>query len=359
MKRLIVCCDGTWQDRDRSDFPTNVPRVFDAVFADDYDHPSKPTQYAPHKKKYIRGLGTDSLLERLPGGAFGKGIDEDILDAYAFLSDCYEPGDQIYLFGFSRGAYTVRSLAGLIYCSGLVAFSKLKEKQQEAYEIYRSDEIKPGHPTAVAFRKENGDRVPITFLGCWDTVGSLGIPDLIPWLPINQWVNRKYEFHDTELSFIIQQARHAVAIDERRRPLNITPMLKTDNPAGQNQVIKQVWFPGVHGCVGGGTLINRHLSDQALVWMLEEAQPFGLEYDLTLIKDGVKPDHKAAFDSRLGLLGLAGANWRSLREYGHTFEDLHVSTKERWRDLPDYRSPNLQEAFGKELDAYSTQLSNR
>jgi uncharacterized protein (DUF2235 family) len=350
MKRLIVCCDGTWNDRDRSDFPTNVARVFDAVFADDQEHLPNPPQYAPHLKKYIEGLGTDSLLERLPGGAFGVGIDTDILEGYAFFSEHYEPGDQIYLFGFSRGAYTVRSLVGLIYSSGLLAPSQLKAKLQEAYDIYRSDEIKPSHPTAVAFRQENGDRVPITFMGCWDTVGSLGIPDLVPWLPVNQWINGKYQFHDTTLSSIIQQARHAIAIDERRKPLNVTPMeKKPDNPVN----LKQVWFPGVHGCVGGGRQINRFLSDRALLWMLEEAKQSGLEYDISRISDGVEFDHTAHFDDRIEWWWrLAGLIRRDIENTQGTFDDLDISTKNRWRDVSGYRPLNLLKPFGSQLDAY-------
>ncbi|MEM9452319.1 MAG: DUF2235 domain-containing protein [Cyanobacteria bacterium P01_E01_bin.6] len=345
MKRLIVCCDGTWQDRERSDFPTNVARIFDATLSTGHDNITQ-------EKKYIRGLGTDSLRDRLPGGAFGKGIDDDILEGYSFLSQHYEAGDQIYLFGFSRGAYTVRSLAGLIYCSGLLAPSKLETLQQDAYDIYRSREIKPSDPMAVKFRQDNGDRVPITFVGCWDTVGSLGIPDLVSWLPINTLANRKYQFHDTELSSIIQNACHAVAIDERRRALNITPMKKTNNPTEQDQVIQQVWFPGVHGCVGGGKLINRNLSDGALLWMLEKARNVGLSVDPGQIRDGVEPNHTSDFDGRIGFWVIAGVIRRNISEYSDTFDDIHVSTKDRWRDVSDYRPSHLRKAFGKDLDAH-------
>ncbi|MEO1519241.1 MAG: DUF2235 domain-containing protein [Cyanobacteria bacterium J06633_2] len=352
MKRLIVCCDGTWQDRDHSDFPTNVARAFDSIVPTDHENLTQT-------KTYIRGVGTGSLRDRLPGGAFGKGIDDNILQGYEFLSQHYETGDEIYLFGFSRGAYTVRSLAGLIYCSGLLSSSKLGAYKQEAYKLYRSRAIKPSDPTAIAFREAHGDRIPITFMGCWDTVGSLGVPDFVPWLPINQWINRKYRFHDTKLSSIIQQARHAVAIDERRRALNFTPMIKSDNPEGIDQVIKQLWFPGVHGCVGGGSHINRYLSNRALLWMLEEAQDAGLVCDFTLIKGGVALNHKANFDNRIGLWRIAGVAHRNISKGGGTFETLDISAKDRWRDVEHYRPTNLQRPFGKQLDAYAAQLPNQ
>ncbi len=347
MKRLVVSCDGTWNDRHRSEFPTNSARILDALLPAD----SNGIEQRSH---YIRGIGTDNWLEWLPGGAFGWGIDEDILDGYSFISQNYEPGDQIYLFGFSRGAYTVRSLAGLIYCSGLLNPSKLEPLKKEAYQLYRSKAIKPSHPTAVAFRQANGDRVPITLLGCWDTVGSLGIPDVVSWLPINTWVNRKYRFHDEELSSIIQTACHAVAIDERRRALDITPMMKTDNPAGQNQVVKQVWFPGVHGSVGGGKVINRGLSDAALLWMMAEANQFGLVFDPSLIKDGVKPDHTSKFDDEVGILKVSGLIDRDIKEHKGRFEDLHESTKNRWRDVPTYRPRRLRESFEALLNDYAS-----
>lgn len=348
MKRLVVCCDGTWNDRHRSEFPTNPAKILEALLP-------KDSHGIEQRHKYIRGIGTDSWLEWLPGGAFGWGIDEDILHGYAFISQNYEPGDELYLFGFSRGAYTVRSLAGFIYCSGLLKPEKLDALKKQAYHLYRSQDIKPSHPTAVTFRQENGDRIPITLLGCWDTVGSLGIPDVVSWLPVNGWINQKYRFHDTELSAIIQTACHGVAIDERRKALDITPMMKSNNPAGQNQVVRQVWFPGVHGCVGGGKRENRGLSDAALQWMIDEASQLGLAFDTRRIKDGIVPNHKSEYDDRLGILKWSGLIDRDIETHKGRFEDLHTSTKDRWRDDGRYRPRRLRELFESLLNDYASQ----
>ena len=287
----------------------------------------------------------------MPGGAFGWGIDQDILDGYTFIAQNYEPGDQICLFGFSRGAYTVRSLAGLINCSGLLVPDKVERLKHDAYELYRDREITPSHPTAVDFRQNNGDRVPILLMGCWDTVGSLGIPDVVSWLPIDSWINQRYRFHDETLSSIIQNACHAVAIDERRKALDVTPMQKSDDPNSQAQVVKQIWFPGVHGCVGGGKRINRGLSDAALKWMIDEASVLGLTLDISRITDGLVPDHTADFDDGVGILGLTGLIDRDLRKHNTRFDDLHDSTKNRWRDV-EYRPPKLRESFEQLLDAH-------
>ena len=253
MKRLVVCCDGTWQKL-ASSYPTNVVKIAQAV---------KPVgnDGTPQSVFYDEGIGTGDQLDKYFGGAFGWGIDKNIQDAYRFLCLNYNEGDEIYLFGFSRGAYTVRSLAGMIYCSGLLSRPKIRSAL-EAYRIYRDRDIKPSDPEAQAFRAAYGERVPIALLGCWDTVGALGVPDQIPFLPIDNWLNSKYKFHDTTLSSIIQKALHAVAIDELRKVFDVTPMQKS--PKFDTQILRQVWFPGKHGSVGGGTKEQRGLSDLAL-----------------------------------------------------------------------------------------------
>jgi uncharacterized protein (DUF2235 family) len=342
MKRLVVCCDGTWNDLNIS-YPTNVVKLSQAI---------KPiaSNGISQSVYYSQGLGTRNPLDRLPGGAFGWGIDKDIQDAYLFLCLNYSPGDEIYLFGFSRGAYTVRSLAGLIYCSGLLSRINIRHLRQ-AYALYRSDEIKPSSTEAITFRQQYGDRVPIALLGCWDTVGSLGVPDLLPGLPLNQWINRKYSFHDQELSAIIQRAIHAVAIDEPARVLNVTPMERSKNPTAKEQVLRQIWFPGLHGCVGGGTQSFRGLSDTALQWMLDEIRTLGLglDFDPAHIWDGIHPDYTISFQRRLNLLDLVGG---IQREVTGSFEDLHESTKRRWHELPNYR-PEKLEKYHADLKAYS------
>lgn len=339
MKRLVVCCDGTWQKLSSS-YPTNVVKIAQAV---------KPVgnDGTPQIVFYDEGLGAGDELDKLVGGAFGWGIDQNIQDAYRFLSLNYNQGDEIYLFGFSRGAYTVRSLAGMVYCSGLLSRPNIRSAP-EAYRIYRDRDIKPSHPEAQGFRSACGERVPIALLGCWDTVGALGVPDQIPLLPIDNWFNAKYKFHDTTLSSIIQKALHAVAIDELRKVFNVTPMLKS--PKFEAQVLRQVWFPGEHGCVGGGTKEQRGLSDAALQWMMSEIGNLGLglEFEPNNVEDGIQSDPTIYFDNKPGIIYKVTGTKR--REITGDFKDLHASVKKRWQARSDYRPENLRK-FQDELKA--------
>ena len=235
------------------------------------------------------------------------------------------------------GAYTVRSLVGLIYCSGLLGRSNI-HKIPEAYKIYRDRDIKPSNPVAEKFRKDHGDRIPITVLGCWDTVGSLGIPDLLPLLPFDQLINRKYQFHDTKLSAIIQRAFHAIAVDERRKSFVVTHMDKSDKNPGQ--IVREVWFPGNHGCVGGGTPANRGLSDGTLLWMVEQIRAVGLNLaiDMSQVEDGIQIDPLIDYDASLGIFRLAGVQDRSITG---DFDAVHQNVRTRWSKRKDYRPKNL------------------
>lgn len=338
MKRLIVCCDGTWQSLKQGAHPTNIFKIAQAIKPVTQNGETEVEQivYCDH------GIGSGDLTgkvdlgEQISGGAFGKGIDHKIQDAYFFLCENYVLGDEIYLFGFSRGAYTARSLAGMINCSGLLSRANLR-KVPAAYELYRNRLVKPSDEKAKQFRQENGDRVNITLLGCFDTVGSMGVPDEIPFLPLDKLINAKYRFYDTDLSSIIQNALHAVAIDEIRKVFDVTSM--TRSPNAPNQVVKQVWFPGEHGCVGGGH--EKHgLSDSALQWMVDEIKTLGLglDIDLDVISGGVKPNPLEDFDNTLHVIyKLTGEKMRSLE----TNATLHPSVKDRWQGRADYRPKNL------------------
>lgn len=343
MKRLIVCCDGTWQNLD-GEYPNNVVKITQAIKTVDQNGTNQLIHYSS-------GVGSfGDLVARLGGGAFGWGLDNIIQTAYQFLCLNYEPGDQIYLFGFSRGAYTVRSLAGFIYNVGLLNRPHIRNTP-EAYKIYRdrSDDTKPNSTTAKNFRAKFSQEIDITFLGCWDTVGSLGIPDQIPFFPLDDIINQKYEFHDTQVNRRIQCARHAVAIDEVRKMFYVTPMKKSDKAEAQD--LKQVWFPGEHGCVGGGTKNHRQLSDTALEWMMNEAGKKGLSFQINTIEDGISTDPTVPFEnaSMMGskkvrkLSDDPGINSSSEKsEYVYaTFDDLHESAKKRWC-LVDYRPEGLQ-----------------
>jgi uncharacterized protein (DUF2235 family) len=336
MKRLVVCCDGTWQDL-ASSCPSNVVKLAQAV---------KPiaSDGTPQIVFYDQGIGTESL--KVLGGAAGVGIDQNIQDGYRFLSLNYVRGDEIYLFGFSRGAYTVRSLAGMIYCSGLLERPYIN-RAPEAYELYRKRDIKPKDKEAVEYRKTYGSRVPITLLGCFDTVGALGIP-LIPLFKMfSPQLHQRYRFHDTTLNKFVLNALHAMAIDEVREIFDVTPM--KPHPEAEKQRVIQKWFPGGHGCVGGGTEENRGLSDAALKWMIDSVSDLGLglDFDINAIETGIEPNYECEFKNDPGFFKLAGIK---LRDIGESIEDLHETTLNRLKARNDYRPKNLQKIIPKILE---------
>lgn len=339
MKRLVVCCDGTWNRLGR--YPTNVVKIAQVVKRFASDGVSQVVFYQ-------EGLGT-KWYDRLPGGAFGWGIDYNIQNAYQFLCFNYKPGDEIYLFGFSRGAYTARSLAGMMYCSGLLSPQQV-EQVPEAYRLYRDRSMPPKSGEAKEFRSnyavrlDGADQIPITLLGCWDTVGSLGVPELLPFLPIERLFNAKYQFHDTELNRMIQNALHAVAIDERRKVFDVTPM--QPSPKNLAQRLRQVWFPGGHGCIGGGLEEHCKLSDCTLLWMMDEIQALGLnlEFDRQLL-ECEECDPLIDFDPATGIYGLVGTHDRVILG---GFAALHSTVKQRWQGRKDYRPANLL-PFAREL----------
>jgi uncharacterized protein (DUF2235 family) len=340
-KRLIVCCDGTWQKTD-SLYPTNVAKMIQAI----------PVS-SENVVFYGEGVGTGDFADRILGGAFGWGLDKSIQDAYRFLSSNYSAGDQIYLFGFSRGAYTVRSLVGLIRAVGMLPrcgirqipeayqayqdakgqFSDRQESDRRNIKLREIDQLKEFRQGLVEqYGNDYQEEVEVTFLGCWDTVGALGIPDQIPWLPLDQIINRKYQFHNTQLSSKILNARHAVSIDENRKEFDFTRMEPAANSPNQ---VKQVWFPGGHGCIGGGTKVNSPLSNAALLWMMEEikALKLGLTFDLPKIEDGVQTDATIFFS-----LGSGSSFDRKIP----ITDEFHPSVQKRWLVCPWYRPEPLE-----------------
>jgi uncharacterized protein (DUF2235 family) len=340
MKRAIVCCDGTWQ-KITSPYPTNVVKLTQALTTD----PNNLVFYG-------EGIGVGNFLDRIMGGAFGWGIDKNIQDAYRFLCLNYQQGDEIYLFGFSRGAYTVRSLVGLIRAVGMLPRQGVR-KIPLAYKIYQAakgkyvdkgeatresikirelDEVtKFRQSLAKEFGTDYQEIVPITLLSCWDTVGALGIPR-IPWLPFDRLFNKKYQFHNTKLSSTIAHALHAVAIDEHRKVFLQTPM----QPAQAGQVT-EMWFPGGHGCVGGGTKANSPLSNAALLWTIASVEKLGLglKFDRSKIEDGIATDPTARFADELRFPFAASVRVISADA---TF---HASVFERWQLDRQYRPQNL------------------
>jgi hypothetical protein len=260
MKRLIVCYDGTWNSPEKDSPSSNVVRMSRMISPSDDKGVVQSVYYDP-------GVGTGNFFDRWVGGAFGNGLEQKVKEGYLFLANNYEDGDEIYVFGFSRGAFSARSLAGFMNaCGGLLKGERGLDKINEAWLYYRQ---KPANRDPNHFRLEMGDHInksaAIDYLGVWDTVGALGIP----WTPLNLFNAWRYSFHDTQLSKIVKNAFQALAIDEHRGPFRAS-LWEEPKPPIANQIVEQVWFPGAHASIGGGYL-NSSISDLALRWMMKRA----------------------------------------------------------------------------------------
>jgi hypothetical protein len=266
-KRLVLCCDGTWntadQERDGRPCPTNVTKV--ALGLADHGGGLEQRVY------YQKGVGTKPG-ERLRGGALGVGLSRNVRDAYRFVVENYQPGDELYFFGFSRGAYTARSTVGMIRNCGVLK-QEHAHRLSEAYSLYRARTIRPVDLESQLFRRSYSHETRIRFIGVWDTVGSVGIPSV--GLGLTKLVNRRWGFHDTQLSTTVDAAFQALAIDELRRPFE--PTLWQRSPDAADQHVEQVWFTGDHCDVGGGHR-DSALADIALLWMIQRAESCGLAF---------------------------------------------------------------------------------
>lgn len=339
MKRIVICCDGTWNTPDETDHgvpvQTNVVKVAQAVIPVAANGMVQRMYYNP-------GVGTSgAFLRRAFDGATGSGLSENVQEAYRFLIASYDPGDELYFFGFSRGAFTVRSLSGLIRNCGILR-RDAADMLEKGYTLYRS-RANAGHPReqeSVLFRRTYAvsDIVPIKFIGVWDTVGALGNP-----LLLNGYLSRRQSFHDTDLSSKVDYAYQALAIDEKRR--NFQATLWHQQAHTENQTLDQTWFVGVHSNVGGG-YATTGLSDIALQWMVEKAR--GCELD----DIPVRPDPlQARQESHSGFYRLIPESQRPIDQpdpdRGPTNERLHSSVLQRYRADPTYRPGNLEDYFNR------------
>lgn len=315
-KRLIVCCDGTWMNSDNGyveptlehpqgtlQVPSNVTRISRCF-------KRRCNDGTLQVMSYESGVGTGSnAIDTLTGGAFGLGLSERVRDAYSYLSSNHMDGDEIFLVGFSRGAFTARSVAGMIGNLGLLTREGLEYfypifKDMENWNNDDYDDEFPGQPfpnkpkgpnAAAVYRKrleelgytrvyqENGELIKIKAVCVWDTVGSLGIPK-VSWLdkigihPSND----EYKWHDTSLSDRIEHAFQALALDETRAPFS--PAVWERLPENRLTTdLRQVWFPGNHGNCGGGWP-DQEASDSSLAWMMDQMASVGVEFDLSCLE---------------------------------------------------------------------------
>ncbi len=347
MKRIITCSDGTWNKpgtKDRGqEVCTNVEKMFNSICPLGLDKCTG--QEIIQVKAYDEGVGTGySTFDRLTGGITGAGIDKNIKDMYAFICLNYKPGDEIYLYGFSRGAYTARSIAGFIRNCGLLApqYIHLVDK---AYNLYRdrNDYSSPESDMMSSWRRNYclEENTSIHFIGVWDTVGSLGLP-----LPFYKSLNNlKYRFHDHRLSSLVRHAYHALALDERRKLFSPTLWEKSKtvlDDKNHPQKMEQRWFVGAHSNIGGG-YIDCGLSDIALNWLIKKAEDAGLCFynpPKVDILENYKGELRNSYTSRYWLWRPV---WRNVDihspVYNQTIDD---SVGKRYREFKEYRPGNLK-----------------
>ena len=329
MANIVICADGTWNRPEEDiakDFPTNVLKLARAI---------KPVA-DKIKQNVFYDWGLGSYHNKFSAGVSGSGIHKNILDGYRYLVHNYTPGDKIYLFGFSRGAYTVRALSGLINNCGIIKRIDGKLIAQ-AWKIYKSPSAQ-NHPegnNAKRFRQNHShiDR-NVHFIGVWDTVGALGIPFSLMGL-----FQSNDEFYDTKLGANVSFARHALAIDEQRQDFEPTIWNQKEGVD-----LKQVWFAGVHADIGASYPPDKdtgfRASDTPLKWMLDEATTAGLILESHItnsLTDGVQANiHK----SRNHVYRLKSPLHRPL-----IIADkptlIHPSVKDRYLADSTYRPLNL------------------
>ncbi len=283
-KNIVVFSDGTGQEGGKG-FNTNVYKLFNMI----EDRTEKQVSF------YDRGLGTG--WRKISGNVSGVGIAENIQECYEFIFNNYIAGDNIFLFGFSRGATTVRSLSSFIHYFGILPKSR-PELIRQAYKIYKiEDDVERKQAANDFLSRHHNQWCKILFVGVWDTVDALGVPlknldVLVDWIPFF-----RHKYHNLRLSETIQNARHALAIDDER--LTFHPKL-WDAEVKEYQTMKQVWFCGMHTDVGGGYK-EHQLSDIPFTWMVEEAMKFGLriypghKIEIELDPDGFMNDSRKGF----------------------------------------------------------------
>ena len=351
MKSIILCCDGTWNKPDQVDdhgelCPSNVVKIAYRVAKRDGD--------TPQIIFYDQGVGTGNSVDKVTGGAFGEGLEANIHDAYRFLVANYEVGDEIFLFGFSRGAFTARSIAGMIRKCGILR-REFVQYYRGAIDLYRKLDVHPDDPEPVKFRTDfslcGAENVPIKFIGVWDTVGALGIP----LRGLRYLTRHDFQFHDTELSKTVEFAYHALAIDEHRAPF--APSL-WDYVPKPGQTVEQVWFCGVHSDIGGG-YPECGPSDIALSWMIEKARGAGLIFDESaMLAHALHPDPLAKLhNSKIGVywptFGIDRVIGQATKSAGteksgptiDPTQSLHASVVARWDGDPNYRPKSLVTYF--------------
>ena len=337
MSNIVICADGTWNRPEEdlaTDHPSNVLKLARGISPGD----------AANRQHVFYDWGLGSYHNQTSAGVAGRGIHKNILDGYRYIVHNTAPGDRIFLFGYSRGAYTVRALCGLINNCGIIQRADAR-LIAEAWRIYKSPEPehRPNGDAAEGFREQHGHASrQVHFVGVWDTVGALGIPFSLMGL-----FDGDDEFYDNRMGANVGTARHALAIDEQRQDFEPTywqPKPDVD--------LKQIWFAGCHGDIGGGNPPDPDgaaIADVAFKWMLDEAAEAGLGVE-GHVGDALTDGTLAGIHpSRTKLFRLRPALERRLEPEGIDTR-VHPSVRERCAADDTYRPPNLVKLLSKHED---------
>jgi uncharacterized protein (DUF2235 family) len=316
MKNIIICCDGTGNEYGVNN--TNVVQTYDVAIKDT----DQITYYDP-------GVGTGGWeynektfeLKSKADQATGVGLQKNVLDAYRYLMDTFEVGDRLYLFGFSRGAFTVRSLAGMLYKVGLLGNTDANLVEY-ASKIYNTDD---NQDIASGFKKTFCISCPAYFIGVWDTVESLVL-------------NAGKKFHDAKLNPEVSYAYHALAIDERRK--DFVPYPWDEKNVQAHQTMEQVWFAGVHSDVGG-FYEDRGLSNIAFQWMMSKAITCGMKVETQKLDNYPGNPHAKLHNSFKGFWLIRGSRRRKLKDG----IKIHSSVLERKNNASNNYKPKLPEHY--------------
>ena len=372
-KNIVLCSDGTGNSGGKG-HGTNVWRLFNAVdqaVPVGRDEDAGPLQIA----FYDDGVGTQRFkLLKLFGGAFGFGLSRNIRELYTFLVNNYQPNDRIFLFGFSRGAFTVRSLSGLIHQCGIIDLAKVsgdgmpnidqvRKAVRRAFRAYRWERWKKRNFLLRLIAKiRSADRTEairdelaypdssICCIGVWDTVDAIGVPqDSLRWV-----IDKIFcvGFHEHDLSPVVKRGFHALSIDDERQtfhPVMWDEKLTVEraSKSGEEQKIEQVWFPGVHSNVGGG-YPRQGMAFVSLDWMMDKAEDCKLRFKQKAreeIHNGINP-HDLLYDSRSGFAAYYRYGPRDIDKIcddnGMGTPKVHVSAFERiGRATLEYAPGNL------------------
>ncbi|KAF2665387.1 hypothetical protein BT63DRAFT_377602 [Microthyrium microscopicum] len=374
-KRIIVACDGTWLDSDNGmlngelQIESNVTRLARAILPEG-DRGVQQIVF------YHKGIGSSGgPVDRVIMGAVGEGLNQNVREAYSFISNNYAPGDEIFLVGFSRGAFTARTVAGVMNTVGILTkrgltylpeiYKDVLHRRDPRYRAKLPDVPFPNKPSANSprYREELYRRgltvldVPIKAVGVWDTVGALGIPrvGILQHLGVQGREAPEMAFYDTKLPNIVENAFQALALDEKRTSFGPAVWEKTED---NHTRLRQVWFPGVHSNIGGG-YDDEELSTITFAWMIAQLSPF-LDFDRdTIARQNAENDeyyrshHRRPrpwsfgkiINSMSGIYSLGGGTLRTPGRYTAADPESGARGKRPLRQTHEYIHPSVRTRF--------------